>query len=88
MPINTWEQAGIWLVTQFPVLFAVALITRWVLRLEKERQAELLKREDEFRQKLVAEKDARIAELKGQVDELKAKLTRARNRGPDGGRPK
>ena len=29
---QSWEQAGIWLVTQFPVLGSTALVVWWVLK--------------------------------------------------------
>jgi len=83
-----WDDIVKGLVTQFPILAAIAVIVWWVLRWTTERQEAERKRDEARTERLLAEKDARIAdrdqqvlELKAEVAELKGKLSRSRRKG-------
>lgn len=91
-PPKTPLELYVWLAVQFSVLAAVIVVTRWAVRWEAQRYAELTRRNDAGHAKLVAEKDERIAdrntligELRGEIADLKARLSRRRKKGGGGG---
>ena len=94
MEVKNWEQFAIWLGMQFPVLAAAFLVTRWFLNradavFEKHIQqndalhAKVTKEKDDR----LADRDARIVELKAEVGELRKRLSRSgeRKKDRDGG---
>ncbi len=83
-----WDEVVKSLTTQFPVLAATAGIVWWMLRWTTARHDAEMARNDQGYARLIAEKDARLADqekqvlkLDAEVAELKGKLSRSRKKG-------
>ncbi len=75
-PPKTVSDLAIWVAIQFPVLAAVVLVARWVLRWSNQQRVEEIKRIEDQYTKLLSEKDQRLIELKAEKDKRIEELTR------------
>lgn len=82
---KTWPEYGIWVLMQFPVLGAAALVAWVVSRETGKRYREMIEEIKTTHRSLLTEKDTRIGEkekrigeLNEEVAELKSRLKRTR----------
>jgi hypothetical protein len=86
---KTWQEYGIWVLMQFPVLGAAALVAWVVSRETGKRYREMIEEIKSAHRALLGEKDVRISErdvrigeLGTEIAELKARLRRTRKPKP------
>lgn len=79
MEIKTWEQFGIWLGMQFPVVAVVVVVARWVLLYLDGRHTADLARTTEQYAVLLAEKDRQIADRDERIQQLEAEREKLMN---------
>lgn len=72
MEIKTWEQLGIWLGMQFPVVAIVLFVARWMIRYFDDQHAADRVRTKEQHAAVIAEKDKQLADRDRRIAALEA----------------
>lgn len=71
---KTWQEFVIWVGMQFLVVAVAFLVARWVIRWNGEQRKAEVDRIDRDNLRVLAEKDARLADRDALIAELKAEV--------------